>query len=94
MLDTVLIANRGEIACRAIQTLRRLGLRSVAVYSAADSQSLHVRQADVAVHIGEPPAKQSYLDVDKLLRVAQDTGAGAVFPGYGFQSENVAFDEI
>jgi urea carboxylase len=91
MFDTVLIANRGEIACRAIRTLRRMGLRSVAVYSTADAQSLHVAQADVAVHIGEAVAKESYLDMEKLLRVARETGAGAVFPGYGFLSENTEF---
>ena len=89
--DTVLIANRGAIACRIIRTLKSLGLRSVAVYSEADADSAHVAQADVAVCIGPAPAAQSYLDAERILQVARETGAGAIHPGYGFLSENPAF---
>ena len=76
MFDTVLIANRGEIACRVIRTLKRLGIRSVAVYSEADRHSRHVLDADVAIYIGPAPAKQSYLDADAVLEAARKTGAG------------------
>jgi geranyl-CoA carboxylase alpha subunit len=87
----ILIANRGEIACRIIATARRLGYRSVAVYSDADADAPHVAAADAAVCIGPPPAQQSYLNVDALLAAAARAGADAVHPGYGFLSENAAF---
>ena len=93
MFGKVLIANRGAIACRIIRTLRRMGIRSVAVYSEADRHSLHVSQADEAVCIGPGPAAQSYLSVEKLLDAARTTGAEAIHPGYGFLSENAAFAE-
>lgn len=93
MFTKVLIANRGAIACRIIRTLRRMGIASVAVYSDADRHSLHVSQADEAVHIGPSPAAQSYLDAEKILAVAKQTGAQAIHPGYGFLSENAAFVE-
>ena len=89
--DTVLIANRGEIAVRIIRTLRRLGIRAVAVYSDADAGARHVREADLAVRIGPAPARESYLSIDRLLEAAAATGAQAVHPGYGFLSENAGF---
>ena len=91
MFRKVLIANRGAIACRIIRTLKSLGIQSVAVYSDADRHSLHVAQADEAVHIGPAPAAQSYLSIEKILRAAQETGAEAIHPGYGFLSENPDF---
>jgi len=93
MFDTVLIANRGAIACRVIRTLRRMGIRSVAVYSEADRHSLHVAMADEAVCIGAAPARESYLNQAKLLEAARSTGAQAIHPGYGFLSENASFAE-
>ena len=93
MFDTVLIANRGEIAVRIIRTLRRLGIRSVAVHSDADAGARHVREADVAVRIGPALARESYLSVERLLEAAERTGAQAVHPGYGFLAENTAFAE-
>ncbi|MBA4109815.1 MAG: urea carboxylase [Leptothrix sp. (in: Bacteria)] len=91
MFDTVLIANRGAIACRIIRTLRKMGLRSVAVYSEADADARHVAMADASVCIGPAAAAQSYLDVDRILAAARETGAGAIHPGYGFLSENPGF---
>ena len=93
MFETVLIANRGAIACRIIRTLRRMGVRSVAIYSEADRDSAHVRLADTAVCIGPAPAAQSYLRGDAILDAARQTGAQAVHPGYGFLSENPDFAE-
>ncbi|MEO3428744.1 acetyl/propionyl/methylcrotonyl-CoA carboxylase subunit alpha [Pelagibius sp. CAU 1746] len=91
MFEKLLIANRGEIACRIIRTAKKLGIATVAVYSDADRDALHVRMADEAVHLGPPPASQSYLDAARLLAAAKTTGATAVHPGYGFLSENASF---
>ena len=91
MFKTLLVANRGEIACRVIRTARRLGIRTVAVYSDADAQALHVEQADDAVRIGPAPAPQSYLDQDAIVLAIAASGADAVHPGYGFLSENPDF---
>src|SRR5689334_5528246 len=91
MISSLLIANRGEIACRVIRTARRLGIRTVAVYSDADAKALHVREADAAVHIGPSPARESYLVGEKIIAAAKETGAEAIHPGYGFLSENAGF---
>ena len=93
MIQTVLVANRGEIACRVIATLRRMGLRSVAVYSDADRHAPHVRDADLAVRLGPGPASQSYLAAERIVDACVDHGVDAVHPGYGFLSENAAFVE-
>jgi len=93
LFDKILIANRGEIACRVIRTAKRLGIKTVAVYSEADADALHVRQADEAVFIGPPPATQSYLLVDRIVEACRKTGAQAVHPGYGFLSEKQEFQK-
>ncbi|MDY0263720.1 MAG: biotin carboxylase N-terminal domain-containing protein, partial [Sulfurospirillum cavolei] len=91
MFKKILIANRGEIACRVIKTLKKMGIISVAVYTKADRDSLHVKFADEAYCIGEGLASSSYLDGEKILAVAQNVGAEAIHPGYGFLSENALF---
>jgi propionyl-CoA carboxylase alpha chain len=93
MFDKILIANRGEIACRIIKTARRLGIRTVAVFSEADARALHVRMADEAVLIGPPPVNQSYIVIERILEAIRATGAQAVHPGYGFLSERAEFAE-
>src|SRR5471032_1734695 len=91
MFKTILIANRGEIACRIIKTARRMGIATVAVYSEADKDALHVEMADQAVAIGPAPAAESYLSIEKIVAACRETGAEAVHPGYGFLSEREAF---
>src|SRR3954470_12295488 len=91
MFTKILIANRGEIACRVIKTAKKMGIATVAVYSEADRDALHVELADEAVCIGAPPSRDSYLVMDKIIAACKETGAQAVHPGYGFLSENEAF---
>jgi 3-methylcrotonyl-CoA carboxylase alpha subunit len=93
MFSKILIANRGEIACRVIKTARRLGIKTVAVYSDADRAARHVAMADEAVHIGASAARDSYLVADKIIAAAKHAGAEAIHPGYGFLSENAGFAE-
>ncbi|MEO3415613.1 acetyl/propionyl/methylcrotonyl-CoA carboxylase subunit alpha [Roseovarius sp. CAU 1744] len=93
MFKKILIANRGEIACRVIKTARKMGIKTVAIYSDADRNALHVKMADEAVHIGPPPASESYIVIDKVMDAIRQTGAEAVHPGYGFLSENSKFAE-
>jgi len=94
MIKSLLIANRGEIACRIIRTARKMGIRTVAVYSDADAKALHVRMADEAVHIGPGPARESYLVGEKIIAAAKATKARAIHPGYGFLSENADFAQV
>ena len=94
LFDKILIANCGEIACRVIKTAREMGIKTVACYSDADANSLHVAMADEAVYIGESPATESYLRGDKIIAAAVKTGAQAIHPGYGFLSENLAFCKL
>ena len=91
MFTKILIANRGEIACRIIKTARKMGIHTVAVYSEADRNALHVTMADESVYIGPAPSTESYLVIDNLIKAALDTGAEAIHPGYGFLSENADF---
>ena len=94
MFKKILIANRGEIALRVIRTCREMGIKTVAVYSTADKDSLHVKFADEAVCIGPPPSKDSYLSMSNIIAAAEITNADAIHPGYGFLSENAKFSEI
>ncbi|MFN9003230.1 MAG: biotin carboxylase N-terminal domain-containing protein, partial [Alphaproteobacteria bacterium] len=91
MFNSILIANRGEIAIRIMQTAKRLGMRTIAVYSEADTNALHVKMADDAVYIGPSPSIRSYLNVDNLISAIDQSGAEAVHPGYGFLSEKEHF---
>jgi acetyl-CoA carboxylase biotin carboxylase subunit len=94
MFKKILIANRGEIALRIIRTCKEMGIKTVAVYSTADRESLHVRFADEAVCIGPPPSKDSYLDIPKIMAAVEITNADAIHPGYGFLAENAHFAEV
>src|SRR5690242_18637489 len=91
MFAKILIANRGEIACRVARTARRLGVATVAIYSDADANALHVKACDEAYRVGPPPARESYLAIERIIDVARGSGAQAIHPGYGFLSENAAF---
>src|SRR3989440_8340230 len=93
MFTKILIANRGEIACRVIRTARRMGIATVAVYSDADAGAPHVAMADEARRIGPPPARESYMNIEAIIAAAKDSGSQAVHPGYGFLSENADFAE-
>ena len=93
MFEKILIANRGEIACRVIRTAKKMGIKTVAVHSDVEAEAMHVRAADEAVEIGAAPAAESYLQLDRIIEAAKSTGAQAIHPGYGFLSENVAFRE-
>src|SRR5450631_1583532 len=94
MFKKILIANRGEIALRIIRTCKEMGIQTVAVYSTADKESLHVKFADEAVCIGPPPSKESYLNIQSIIAAAEITNADAIHPGYGFLSENARFSKI
>src|ERR1051325_2320788 len=94
MFKKILIANRGEIALRIIRTCRELGIKTVSVYSEADKDSLHVRFADEAICIGPPQSKESYLNIPRIIAVAEITNADAIHPGYGFLAENAEFSAI
>ncbi len=94
MFDKILVANRGEIACRVIKTAQQMGIRTVAVYSDADANALHVEMADEAIHIGPAPSRESYLVMENIIAAAQQSGAQAIHPGYGFLSENAAFCQL
>ena len=94
MFKKILIANRGEIALRVIRTCKEMGIKTVAVYSTADKDSLHVRFADEAICIGPPKSAQSYLNIPAIMTAAEITNADAIHPGYGFLAENAAFSEI
>src|SRR5438045_414206 len=94
MFQKILIANRGEIALRIIRTCKEMGINTVAVYSTADKESLHVRFADEAVCIGPPPSRESYLSIPRIISAAEITAADAIHPGYGFLSENSKFAEL
>ena len=91
MFNKILIANRGEIACRVIKTAKKMGIKTVAVFSDADRNALHVQMADEGVHIGASPVNQSYINIEKIVSAAKSSGAEAVHPGYGFLSENSQF---
>src|SRR4051794_25489444 len=93
MFNTLLIANRGEIACRIVRTARRMGIATVAVYSSADVDALHVKTADRAILIGAAPARESYLNIPRIVEAARRCSADAIHPGYGFLSENPEFAE-
>ena len=94
MFDKILIANRGEIALRIIRTCREMGIKTVAVYSEADRDSLHVKFADEAICIGPPQSRESYLNIPRIIAAAELTNADAIHPGYGFLAENAEFSEI